>query len=322
MSSAFQHRVRNRHPDGGLAGLGTSPCSTIRCRWRSFLGSGTGTAESRAWVYGWAGSVVDRVSIADLDDLAQVHDRHPVGDVADHGEVVGDEQVGQSQAVLQILQEVDDARLDGHVQGRDRFVEDQQRRVEGQGTGDADALALAAGELMGIAVDVLGVEPNQFHDVLDLLGAAVAPHAMDPHGLGDDPLDRHAGVQRGVRILEHDLDPLAQNPYPRGAAPDQFFALELDRTRSGLEELQQHSPGGRLAAPRLPHQGKGLPCGHVEAHRRDGMDKALHPAEQAPSDGEVLDQVSHLEDLLADPVAVPVGRRGSRRVGEHVDRGR
>ena len=29
-SCAFQHRVRNRQPEGGSAGLGTSPCSRIR----------------------------------------------------------------------------------------------------------------------------------------------------------------------------------------------------------------------------------------------------------------------------------------------------
>src|SRR5690606_19995972 len=37
-----------------------------------------------------------------LDDPAQVHDRHPVADVLDHGQVVGDEQVRQVELVLQV----------------------------------------------------------------------------------------------------------------------------------------------------------------------------------------------------------------------------
>ena len=45
-----RERVRKRQPDGGFTGLGTSPSSTIRRRWRSSLGSGIGTADSRAWV--------------------------------------------------------------------------------------------------------------------------------------------------------------------------------------------------------------------------------------------------------------------------------
>ena len=50
MSCAFQQRGWKWQPDGGLAGLGTSPSSTIRWRWRSCRGSGIGTAESSAWV--------------------------------------------------------------------------------------------------------------------------------------------------------------------------------------------------------------------------------------------------------------------------------
>ena len=50
MSCAFQQRVRNRQPDGGSTGLGTSPSSTIRWRCALLAGSGTGTADSSAWV--------------------------------------------------------------------------------------------------------------------------------------------------------------------------------------------------------------------------------------------------------------------------------
>ena len=52
---ALKHRVRKRQPDGGSAGLGRSPSSTMRVRSRSRLGSGTGTADSSACVYGWLG---------------------------------------------------------------------------------------------------------------------------------------------------------------------------------------------------------------------------------------------------------------------------
>src|SRR6266702_313222 len=46
ISCAFQHLVRNRHPDGGDDALGTSPVSRIRLRCRSTMGSGTGTADA------------------------------------------------------------------------------------------------------------------------------------------------------------------------------------------------------------------------------------------------------------------------------------
>ncbi len=52
---AFQHRVWNLQPVGGFTGLGTSPVRMIRLRVSSIAGSGIGTAESSAWLYGWSG---------------------------------------------------------------------------------------------------------------------------------------------------------------------------------------------------------------------------------------------------------------------------
>jgi hypothetical protein len=48
--SRSQHRVWNGHPEGGAAGLGISPRSTMRSRVASTTGSGIGTAESNATV--------------------------------------------------------------------------------------------------------------------------------------------------------------------------------------------------------------------------------------------------------------------------------
>src|SRR5262245_47875071 len=48
-----EHRVWKRHPEGGLMGLGTSPSRMIRLR--RTAGSGMGTAESSASVYGCFG---------------------------------------------------------------------------------------------------------------------------------------------------------------------------------------------------------------------------------------------------------------------------
>ena len=48
---------------------------------------------------------------------------------------------------LEVGQQVEDLGLDRHVEGRDRLVADEQVGLGHQGPGDADALALAAGEL-------------------------------------------------------------------------------------------------------------------------------------------------------------------------------
>ena len=97
----------------------------------------------------------------DLDDLAQVHHRDARRDVAHHGQVVRDEDVGEAQAPLQVLQQVDHLRLDRDVERRHRLVADDQLRLHRQRARDADALALAAGELVRVALRVLGREADQ-----------------------------------------------------------------------------------------------------------------------------------------------------------------
>ena len=63
-------------------------------------------------------------------------------------QVVRDEHVREAELVLQVLEQVDDAGLDRHVERGHRLVEHDAARVERERAGDADALALAAGELV------------------------------------------------------------------------------------------------------------------------------------------------------------------------------
>ena len=49
---------------------------------------------------------------AGLDQLAEIHHRHRVGDVAHHRKVVRDEEIRQPQLVLQVFEQVHDPGLD------------------------------------------------------------------------------------------------------------------------------------------------------------------------------------------------------------------
>ena len=67
---------------------------------------------------------------------------------ADDVEVVRDEDVRQPELRLEVLQQVEDLRLDGDVERGDRLVADDQLRVDRERPRDADALPLAARELV------------------------------------------------------------------------------------------------------------------------------------------------------------------------------
>ncbi len=87
----------------------------------------------------------------DLDDLAEVHHRDAVADVLHHRQVVGDEQVGQAELLAQVGEQVQDLGLDRHIERRDRLVADDELGLDRERAGDADALALAARELVRVA---------------------------------------------------------------------------------------------------------------------------------------------------------------------------
>ena len=92
----------------------------------------------------------------------------------DDRKVVGDEQVGEPQALLELVQQDEDAGLHRDVERRCRLVEHDQLRVERQRPGDGDALALAAAELVRPPPQVLGAQADhleQRQDAVFELGA-------------------------------------------------------------------------------------------------------------------------------------------------------
>src|SRR5437660_9791993 len=95
--------------------------------------------------------VVELVARRHLDQLAGVHHRDTMADVSYYRQIVSHKQVRQVELLPQVLQQIDDLRLDGHVEGGDRFVKDQELRLHRKGAGDADPLTLSAAELMRIA---------------------------------------------------------------------------------------------------------------------------------------------------------------------------
>ena len=114
-----------------------------------------------------------------LDQMAQVKDCHAIGNVPHHAEVVRDEHVGEMKRFPQVGQQVQDLRLHGDIERADRLIEDQELRLDRQGSGDADALALAAAELVRVAVDDVRRETHELEQFLDSRAASRRGQAVD-----------------------------------------------------------------------------------------------------------------------------------------------
>ena len=164
-------------------------------------------------------------------------------------QVVRDEDVGQAEVALQVLEQVQDLRLHGDVERRDRLVADDQLRVDRERAGDADALALAAGELVREAVVVLRVETDDLEQLLHApLDLGVGADAVHLERLADDEADALARVQRSVRILE-DHHHLAAHRAHLGA-----------RELGDVAALEDDPPGGRLQQLHDAAGQRGLPA--------------------------------------------------------------
>ena len=174
-----------------------------------------------------------------LDDAPQVNHRDLVAQILHHREVMADQDVAQSELVLQVFQQIEHLRLHRDVQRADRLVGDDQSGLRDQGPRDGDALALAAGEFVreffhvGIAqADLL----QHRGDPAALLGAVDTTERGQR--FGDNARNRLARIERTLGILEHHLEiapGVAQfsGGQPMQVAPEQSH-------RAGCRRLQRH----------------------------------------------------------------------------------
>ena len=168
-----------------------------------------------------AGIVEDLVDAALFDDAAEAHHGDVVGDLGDDAHVVGDEQHRHAAADLQALDEIEDLGLGGHIERGRRLVGDEDFGIGGERHGDHGALAHAAGEFEGVAVDQLvGIGDLDLAQQFDGLGAGGPPvHlAVQAQRLDDlraDGVDRR---QRAHRLLEDEADAPAANAQQLRAA--------------------------------------------------------------------------------------------------------
>ena len=239
--------------------------------------------------------------------------------MADDADVVGDEEVGEAELVLQVGEQVDDLRLDRDVEGGDRLVGDDQLRLQRQGAGDPDPLALAAGELVRVAVVVLGGEADPLEQLLDA-ASQLAPEAPSLAGCSGSPTicaDALARVERGDRGPGRSSASRGAGAASAAARGRRSRGPRSDRARGRLEQLQDRS-GTRvdLPLPDSPTRPSVSPPADAEADPVDGP----HPVDlavdqQAALDREVLDQVGDLEQRLALLTPAPPARSDPRRRG-------
>ena len=169
--------------------------------------------------------------------------------VLDHGQVVGNEEIGQAELALQVHHQVEDLRLNGDIEGRNRFVGDDELRRERERARDPDTLALAAGELVRVMGHVRFAQPHALEQLRHPRGSVLGrAEAVDAQGFAHDAAHGHAGIKRGERVLKNDLHLRAMTPQLLFAEMGDVVPVELDASGGRLDEAQRRPAYGRFAA--------------------------------------------------------------------------
>jgi hypothetical protein len=191
----------------------------------------------------------DGLCLCHFNDFAQVHHHDPMAEVFDYSQVMRDKKEGDTALLLQILQEVDDLRLDGNVQRANRLITDEQFRFNSQSARDSNSLALTAAEFVRIALSVGRVKADGAEQLgnAGLTGGIVLCEAMNVEGFTDDVFDGHPRIERAVRILKNHLQPSAM-PAPFRAMQSGYVAVSKPDLSGGRSDESDNRASERRFA--------------------------------------------------------------------------
>src|SRR5690606_41664624 len=98
----------------------------------------------------------------------------------------------------------------GSVERGCRLVQDDQFRMQHQGTGEGNALALPARDLLGVSVPGFRVQADVLQGADDTgFVLVLVVRVVNRQAFADNFGNGHARAQAAERVLEHNLDTLA-----------------------------------------------------------------------------------------------------------------
>ncbi|MNT13788.1 hypothetical protein D3C72_1487690 [compost metagenome] len=161
-------------------------------------------------------------------------------------------------AFLQVCKQVEHLRAHGHVQRGHGFIGNHECRPTHNGARDGDALALATRHFVRKALGVFGSQTHLGQHLVHaatLVGRRQAIHHAQ--AFAHQLADRHARVQRRIRVLEHHLAVQSIIAPGRGPAAYRLVAKQ-DLARCGRKQSRNRAAQCRLARTGPAHYGDNL----------------------------------------------------------------
>src|SRR5947209_2594037 len=246
------------------------------------------------------GATEELLAGSELNNFAEVHHGDPIADLLHHRHVVGDKEIGQVEVVLQILEQIEDLRLDRNVERRHRFVGDDQLWPKRKGACDADPLPLSAAEFVREPAPILPAQADDFKqltdDALPFMGRA---DAVDEQSLADDLPYRHPWIERPIGVLKDDLDLPPNFMQLILARLENAAAFEQGVTRGRRDEPEDGACDRGFARAGFTDQSKRFTLLDVKTHAIHRFDIGDRSMEQSLFNWEVVHEVRHVQQRMA-----------------------
>jgi hypothetical protein len=184
--------------------------------------------------------VEDEIGGPIFDELAGAHDGDVGGELRDHRETVGDQEISEMKFLLEFLKEKEDLSADGDIESGNGFISNDERGAKNQGASDADALALTAGEFVRVAVQSVVGQANAAEELRGAGEAIVAGELrlVNRERLGNDFANAHAGIQGGERVLKDHLHLASLSAECFAGELQEIVALEKDCAAVGFDQAE------------------------------------------------------------------------------------
>jgi hypothetical protein len=174
---------------------------------------------------------------------------------------------GQAQLRFEVLEEIQQLSLDGHVERANRLISDKYLRPHSERSSHRDALALPAAQL----ARMLGRHARrQVHKLKELRDESVAigrfRSLVDPTRLEKRLTHSESGVERGMRVLEYHLHSPTDIAEPASGGCANIEVPEHDRAGIGFNQSDQAPNYRSLAAPRFARNSKSFASDKIEGH--------------------------------------------------------
>jgi hypothetical protein len=131
-----------------------------------------------------------------FNDLAQVHHADPVGHVRNYAQIVGDQQVGETQFVLKPEQKIHDLRSYRYIQRGYGFVENEEFWFRSECPSDGYSLSLPSTQLVWV---MAGEGRWESHEIKEFSNPSCSGRTtsdfLGGQRVGDDASDFPPGIQ-------------------------------------------------------------------------------------------------------------------------------